>query len=249
MNGADIIEIHEWHPLTRFSLTHPFFFVNSNTLIYTWIALAVLMLFAFITRVMLSRRSSTARFLILSLVRSFVDMTQQALGHFSYNHTVFITALFLFIFLCNTVALIPYVQEATRDLNTTFALGIISFIYVQWYAIKTHGIVEYIKEYTSPIFLMAPLHLISKISTVISMSFRLFGNIFGSSIILHIYTMLQEQSIIFQLIGLAGLNVLMTAFFILFEGFLQAFEFTMLALTYLGIAVTHDEIAKETAHA
>jgi F-type H+-transporting ATPase subunit a len=73
------------------------------------------------------------------------------------------------------------------------------------------------------------------------MSFRLFGNIFGSGIILRIYMMLLENSVVFQIFGIiTGLNLIMTLFFILFEGFLQAFVFTMLALTYLGIAIAQE---------
>jgi len=248
MDGVDLIHTHEWHPLTRFNLNHPFFGINAHTMIYTWIALGALIIIAALMPLILSRKGSHIRYLFMSGMQTFLDLTTQTFGRFAYSQTVFIFSLFLFILAGNLVAIFPFVEEATKDINTTFAMGILSFLYVQYNAIATHGIMGYIQEFTSPIFLMAPLHVISKLSTIISMSFRLFGNIFGSGIILHIYLLVLERSVVLQLLGLGlGLNVLMTAFFILFEGCLQAFVFTMLAMTYLGIAMTPEHT--EQSHA
>lgn len=248
MDGVDIIHVKEWHLFRSFNITHPFFTLNAHTLIFSWIALAVLLALGIFIKFILPHKRSTIRFLILASMRSFSSMISQTIGRFSYPHITFITALFLYIFFCNIVAIIPFVEEATKDINTTFAFGIISFLYVQSYAIGNHGVVGYLKEFTTPFFLMAPLHIISKLSTVVSMSFRLFGNIFGSGIILRIYTIVQEKSILFQILSLiTGFNIIVAGFFILFEGFLQAFVFTMLTLTYLGIALSPEE-ANETEH-
>jgi F-type H+-transporting ATPase subunit a len=84
---------------------------------------------------------------------------------------------------------------------------------------------------------MLPLNVIGKLSSIISISFRLFGNIFGGAIITKLYFGAIGGSIILELLGLlSGLNFLIVAFFTLFEGLLQAFVFAMLTLTYLALS-------------
>jgi len=137
---------------------------------------------------------------------------------------------------------IPWLKEPTTDLNTTIALGLISFFYTQAVSIKTRGLFQYIKGYFSPFFLMLPLNIIGKLASIVSLSFRLFGNIFGGAIITDLHFGLLEKSVVFQVLGIAsGFNLVLKLFFGLFEGCLQAFVFTMLTLTYLSIALQTDE--------
>jgi F-type H+-transporting ATPase subunit a len=84
---------------------------------------------------------------------------------------------------------------------------------------------------------MFPLNIVGKIASIVSISFRLFGNIFGGAIIVMIYSGTIQSSITGQFLGLFMTNFVIVPFFTLFEGFLQAFVFTMLALTYLGMAL------------
>ena len=88
---------------------------------------------------------------------------------------------------------------------------------------------------------MLPLNIIGKISSIISVSFRLFGNIFGGSIITKLYFTAIQGSVLFELLGIfSGLNLLIVCFFTLFEGLLQAFVFAMLTLTYLSIGCSEE---------
>jgi F-type H+-transporting ATPase subunit a len=179
-----------------------------------------------------------ARFVTLEFIRFFVDMCNQSIGKFSFAHFSFITALFIFIACANILSTIPWLEEPTQDLNTTLALGLIAFLYTQIAAIHTHGIKAYLGDYFSPFFIMFPLNVVGKLASVISISFRLFGNIFGSSIITRIYFSAIEGSLIAETAGLlTGFNIGIALFFSLFEGFLQAFVFAMLSLTYLSIAL------------
>jgi len=85
---------------------------------------------------------------------------------------------------------------------------------------------------------MLPLNIVGKIASILSISFRLFGNIFGGVTIAALYYNTIEGSWLGESFGLlSGINFLITLFFGLFEGFLQAFVFTMLTVTYLSIAL------------
>lgn len=237
MEGLELFQIKQWQPFTYLGFTHSFFTINAPTVINTWIALFFIALMVLPIRYILAKKTSTLRFALISSLASFADFTTQTLGMFSFAHFSFVGSLFIFIFLCNGLSLFPWLEEPTQDLNTTFALGIITFFYIQGYAIQSQGIKEYLKEYFQPFFIMFPLHVIGKLATVVSISFRLFGNIFGGATISHLYYSVIKSSLLLEIAGLLSTNLMITLFFGLFEGFLQAFVFAMLTLTYLSIAL------------
>jgi F-type H+-transporting ATPase subunit a len=241
MKSIELLTTAQWHPLAYFNITHPFFTINIDTLIHTWIALVIILIFALCFRFFLSKQGFL-HVLSTEFGKSFLDLTDQTLGFTSATHFYFITSLFMFILVCNILSLIPGLEEPTQDLNTTLALGIISFVYIQWYAVKQEGFAGYIRSYFSPFILMFPLNLVGKLASIISISFRLFGNIFGASIISRLYVSAIGGSWIWETLGiLTGLNFIIILFFGVFEGFLQAFVFTMLTITYLSIAIKGEE--------
>lgn len=239
MNDLNLVDSHGIYVGTLFGFSHPFFTLNSATIMHTWLVIAKLAVCILLIRWALTF-STSVRYAVLIATRAFASMITQSLGDFSFKHFSFITALFIFIAACNIAPIFPWLEEPTQDLNTTLALGLISFIYTQWASIKTYGFWHYIKnEYFSPILLF-PLHIVGKMASVLSISLRLFGNIFGGAIISKIYFSALQYSIIFQLLGIIGTNIIIIGFFTVIEGLLQAFVFTMLSLTYLSIAVRDD---------
>jgi F-type H+-transporting ATPase subunit a len=236
MNGAEIVETSQWSLGSIIGYPdNPLFNINSEIIIHTWVIMILLTLMLTCINFIL-HHTVIGRFILIKFVSFFIDLTKQSLGSFVFSHCVFSAALFIFIALCNTASIIPWLDEPTRDLNTTLALGIISFLYTQSIAIKTRGISSYIKDFFQPFFVMLPLNIVGKLSSIISISFRLFGNIFGGAIITKLYFTAIRGSIILELLGLlSGANFVVVAFFTLFEGILQAFVFTMLTLTYLSI--------------
>jgi F-type H+-transporting ATPase subunit a len=242
MNNAQGIETHDqWSAGWLVGSTHPLLQLNKATIVNTWILLLIILIILIPVNRLLKKPDSIARFIILSAADFFIDLCDQALGIFSFRHIAFITTLFCFILGCNILSIVPWLEEPTTDPNTTFALGIFSFLYVQSTDIANHGIVHYVKDFFTPFFLMAPLHIVSKLASILSISFRLFGNIFGGSLISNIYFNALRGTFILEAIGLlSGINLLIILFFGLFEGFLQAFVFTMLTLTYLAMAVQRE---------
>lgn len=239
MTEAHVLGGEHWQPLLAYGFTHPFWSLNSTTLRDTWIVLLLLLIISIPIKMILSHKRSIIRYMLVSFISYFIELINQSLETFSLNHFNFITSLFCFIFACNLASLFPFMEEPTQDLNTTFAFGIIAFLYTQTYAIRAHGIKEYLAEFCEPFFVMMPLHIVGKLATIVSISFRLYGNIFGGATITSLYFSALKGSFIAELIGLCSINMIMFLFFGLFEGFLQAFVFTMLTITYLAIAVQH----------
>ncbi len=203
--------------------------VNNHTLIMTWVVIGVTLLFAWLaTR---SRKMVPGPWQIIAelLVDWFKELVRDALGD-AYEERYFplICALFIFLLLCNWIGIVPGLEEPTKDLNTTLGLGIMGFIIAHGTAIKVKGLKHYIKEYFEPMFFLAPLNVVGEIAKVISISFRLFGNIMGGSIIIVVVSYL--------IWGLL-LPPFLYGFFGLFVGTVQAFVFTMLTLVYISVQI------------
>ncbi len=229
----------------KFGISHPLFDVFPSTIISTWIVMLLLFSFIFIANKLLTNKNSYVRFCVLELISSLMDMVTQSLGTFTYKHFSFIAALFFFIIACNTVGVLPYMAEPTANLNTTIALGLVGLLYRDFFAIKEHGFTGYLKEFFQPIFIMFPLHIMGKFSALISISFRLFGNILGGMVISHIWFDSAASNIFLNIANFLGIGLLINLFFGLFEGIVQAFVFAMLSLTYLSLALAHEEKEEE----
>jgi F-type H+-transporting ATPase subunit a len=243
MNEFSLLNVKEYWPLlTRFGYNHPFFNLTISTLTATWIVLVLIVLLIVVGRFFLNSKESKVRYVLMSGTQIFMDLCTQTLGSFQYEHFSFVFALFIFILLCNTVSIIPELEEPTSDLSTALALGIISFLYANYYEIKTHGIRAYIKEFFQPFFIMFPLNVVGKLASIISISFRLFGNMLGGAVISNIYVNAVSSHWVGWIVNFTGLNLTMAFFFSIFEGGIQAFVFSMLSLTYLSLGIQSDDI-------
>ncbi|HSM38196.1 MAG TPA: F0F1 ATP synthase subunit A [Candidatus Limnocylindrales bacterium] len=126
--------------------------------------------------------------------------------------------------------LVPLIRPASADLNFTLGLAIVSFVVFVWWGVRINGPGGYLKElvgeprYMAP--LMFPIHLISELSRLISLSMRLFGNVFAGEVLLA--TMLALTYLVVPAVFL-GLEAVF--------GFVQALVFSLLAMTYITLAI------------
>ncbi|HOI93655.1 MAG TPA: F0F1 ATP synthase subunit A [Syntrophobacter fumaroxidans] len=143
-----------------------------------------------------------------------------------------IASLGMFILFSNYLGMIPGFFSPTANINTTAACALISVVFTHVIGIKFHG-VKYIKHFMGPVWwltpLIMPIEIIGHIARVLSLSIRLFGNVFGEELVL---------GILFFLAGfyLAPLPMM---FLGLFTGFIQAFIFCLLSMMYFAGAIEH----------
>ena len=203
--------------------------VNNHTLIMTWVVIALTLAFAWVATRERAMVPGPWQQIAELLVNWFKDLVHDALGE-AYEERYFplICGLFIFLLLCNWVGIIPGLEEPTKDLNTTLGLGVMGFFIAHGTAIKVKGLKEYVKEYFEPMFFLMPLNVVGEIAKVISISFRLFGNIMGGSIIIIVVS---------HLIWGLLLPPFLYGFFGLFVGTVQAFVFTMLTLVYISVQI------------
>ncbi len=141
----------------------------------------------------------------------------------------------LFVGIANVIGVIPGFEAPSAFLDFTLALALVVFVYYNFEGIRRNGLISYFKHFMGPVWwlawLMFPIEIVSHISRIISLSFRLFGNVKGDDMFLMVILMLAPW--LLPMIPFALLT---------FMAFLQAFIFMMLTYVYLGGAVLlHDE--------
>ena len=203
--------------------------INLEVVLMTWIVFMILIALG----VAFTRKSGILPGPLQALgeliVTALYELTEDALGkELAKTYAPMVCALFLFLLLSNWLGLIPHLDEPTKDLNTTLSLGLMGFCIAHYAGIKSKGFKAYAKEYFQPIFFMMPLNVIGELAKIVSISFRLFGNIMGGSIII-----LVVSHLIFSIV----LPPFLYAFFGLFVGTIQAFVFTMLTVVYISVQV------------
>lgn len=132
--------------------------------------------------------------------------------------------------------MVPFLRPPTADLNMTLALAIVSFSAIQFYGIRSHGVVGRLKHMANPPFLF-PIEVIGEFSRIISLSARLFGNVFAGEALLGVMYAITAK------IGFLLIPVLVPVVFLFLElmfGTIQALVFAMLTLVYIAIAAAHD---------
>jgi F-type H+-transporting ATPase subunit a len=202
---------------------------NMEVMIMTWIVFGFLLFFGYMTARKRSLLPGPLQAVGEILVSNLYTLTEDAMGtELAKKYSPMISALFLFLLTSNWIGIIPLFEEPTKDLNTTLSMGTMVFVVSHYAGIRAKGFKAYLKAYVEPIFFMAPLNIIGEIAKVVSISFRLFGNIMGGSIIILVITYLCYSLI---------LPPFLNAFFGLFAGTIQAFVFTMLSIVYISVMV------------
>jgi F-type H+-transporting ATPase subunit a len=167
------------------------------------------------------KAQSVLEYIIGSLEDFMVDIT----GPEGRAFFPFVATIFFYILFCNLIGLVPGFYSPTADWNTTLALALCTFVYTHFIGIKYHGI-KYVKHFLGPVWyiapIMLPIEIIGHLARVMSLTVRLFGNIFGKEKML---------GILFGLFGLY-LAPLPIMFLGILVSFVQALVFMLLATVY-----------------
>ena len=193
-----------------------------------WIILAVMAIVSLIVKLTLKERPGVFQNTIETGVEYLDSFFTDNLGkEKARKYFVFLATLFTFIIFCNYsglipgVGLTPYVKAPTASLSVTAALGIMTFVFLQYAGLRM-GAKHYFKRFVSPMFFMFPLILLDEFIKPASLALRIFGNVYGEE-------MVTEQ--LYHIFPI-GVPVVMMLLSILFCA-LQALVFSMLTAIYL----------------
>lgn len=167
------------------------------------------------------------------IVEGIVNIVKENMGPRGPEFMMIIGTLALFIFLSNILGLIPGFHSPTENINTTAACAITVFVLTHYYGFREHGF-KYLKQFTGPVIwlipLMLPIELIGHFVRPVSLSIRLFGNIFGDHTAVAIFFSLVPLLLPLPMMVL-GLLV----------AIIQTFVFILLSMTYFSLAIEGHE--------
>ena len=160
------------------------------------------------------------------------DQGEQIIGHGHERFTGYLTALFLFILLSNLMGLVPGLESPTADVVVPLGFALVTFCYYHYHGIRANGF-GYIKQFLGPVWwispLLFPIEIISHCARVLSLTVRLYANMFAGDLLTIAFFSLVPIGIPLVFLGLhLGVAVI------------QAYVFFLLAAIYLSLAVAHD---------
>lgn len=212
---------------------------NIDIIVHTWVVMALVLLFTVsATRNMKLERPGKLQLMVEELFQAIRNLVNENMDPKKGAGLLSILlTLFTFILFSNLWGLVPTMMAPTANLNTTLGLALLVIIGVQVMGIKYKGI-GYFKHFVQPYFFFLPLVILEELSKPITLSFRLFGNIFAG------------ETLIYVLLGLIPFTATILGGFIpsviwylfkIFVSFIQAFLFTMLTIAYTSQALADEE--------
>jgi len=207
-------------------------FVSINeTIVFTWIVMAVLIILGWLSARRLSVEPPLSR--SQNLFETIISYMQSQIREIAQmnpdRYLPFSGTLFLFISVANLLDIVPGYRTPTSSISTTTALAICVFFAVPIYGIAQSGIVGYLRHYAEPTVLMLPFHIVGEFSRTLAMAVRLFGNMMSETILIAILLTIAPLflPVLLELLGLL-------------IGQVQAYIFAVLATVYIVSASSNE---------
>ena len=195
------------------------------------------------------------------VIESMEDVVGGMMGKHTQRYFPFIMAIFFYILTMNMIGIIPGFKSSTSTLDVTLALALITFLFVQYSGIRNLGLLGYLDHLAgSPrdvvgfamLPVMVPVHVLGELVKPVSLSCRLFGNIFGEDTLIVVFVGVAALCLKASLVALAVPPMLgITALFMLLQmltSIVQALIFSLLTTVYLYMMLPHESHDHE-AHA
>ena len=214
----------------------------------------------FVTR-RLSKRPGRMQVIVEKLVTMLYNLVEDTMGKHNLVFAPYIGTLFLSSIFGTLIGMTQVFRSTTADLSVTLAWAIVTSLMVWYNNIKNFGFKAWLKGFTEPIVVMTPMNIVSEIAQPISMAFRHFGNVAGGSVLTSLiygalaaltsllFSWLPEAAAaVFPPIFQVGIPALLSIYFDLFSGFVQALVFSLLTMVYVGGACPPpEELPKKKA--
>ncbi len=199
----------------------------TEPVVVTWGLMAVLALAGWLATRSLTLRPSRYQAVLELIVGAIEEQIRSTMRTAPKPYVPMIGTLFLFILTANWSSLVPGVEPPTAHIETDAALGLIVFFAIFHFGIRARGLAGYLKTFAEPSIVMIPLNVVETFTRTFSLIVRLFGNVMSGAFIIGI------------ILSLAGLLVPIPLMALeLLVGAIQAYIFTVLAMVFIGSAVS-----------
>ncbi len=198
-----------------------------QSIVVTWVIMAVLTLTAFIFTRNLQIVPTTKRQLFIETVVGFINnLIGGLVGKDGKRYVPFIGTVLIYLAAANTVGIIG-ITPPTKDLNITCALAILSILLIEYAGIAARGIGGWCKGFSEPMSVMIPINILEIGLRPLSLCLRLFGNILGGFLIMELI-----KSTVPLLVPIP-----LSLYFDIFDGLIQAYVFILLTSLFVSEAI------------
>lgn len=197
----------------------------TETIVNSWILMAVMIAASLVVTRRLTRYPGTVQNVVEMIVESLRDLVATSMGEDRTGFTPYMGALALYLFFANAMGVLG-LRPPTSDLNVTLGMALLTFILIHMMGFKAKK-TGYLKDFAQPVIVFLPLNILGELAKPVSLSFRLFGNILGGSIIL---------AMVYSSVPVA-VPVPLHLYFDIFVGLLQSFIFVMLTMVFVALAM------------
>ena len=194
-----------------------------------------LLLFFFFVRLTLNVEKPGTPQQIAEMLNEFVSsQADSIIGHGYEPHLAFVTTILLFVACCNLFGLLPGVETPTAMPYVPLGIALLTFVYYNWNGLRAQGPIGYVKYFMGPVWwvspLLFPIEIISHLARIMSLTIRLYANMFASDLLTLVFFSMVPLGIPVVFLGL-HLGVAL----------IQAYVFMLLTMIYLSQAVAHED--------
>jgi F-type H+-transporting ATPase subunit a len=182
------------------------------------------------------------------------DLLEENTGHHAPQYIAFVGSISIFVLLGNLLGAFPFFASPTGNVSVPLACAVLTFLYFNWQGIRHHGVGGYLKHFAGPVWWLSPLifpvEIISTTARLLSLTVRLWANIFASDMIYAIFLSLLAGPALWGWTKTPVLGVILGVFpavlplaFIglhIFVSIIQAYVFTILPSVYIGMATAEE---------
>ena len=200
--------------------------------VYSWVVMILLIVFGYMPVKAMSMVPGRVQNLLEVIISSIEEFMVTVTGEEGRWLLPLAATIFIYILGCNLIGLIPGFYPPTASLNTTLSCAVVVVVFTHIIGLLYHG-PSYIKHFLGPVWwmipIMLPIEVIGHVARILSLSFRLFGNMMGHELVL---------GILFSLAGafFAPLPIMALGVFV---AFVQAFVFFLLSVMYFTGSMEH----------
>lgn len=221
----------------------------TQTMVSLLVVTILLLTLTFIASRNIKKRPGKLQVLVEKVVTMLYNLVESCMGKHNLKFAPYIGTLFCCSFFGSIIGMTAVFRSTTADLSVTGAWALITTGLVWYNNIKNNGFLGWLKGFTEPVVVMTPMNIVSEIASPVAMAFRHFGNVAGGSVLTAlIYAALAAlNNVVFGFLPEAifavmppifqvGIPAILSIYFDLFSGFVQAFVFCLLTMIYVGEA-------------
>ena len=217
----------------------------TQTTITLFVTTIILIILAYCLTRKIDKRPGKAQVLLEKVVTMLYNMVEDTMGKHNLKFAPYIGTIFVSSIVGSVIGMTQILRSSTADLSVTMAWALVTTGMVWYNNIKHQGLINWLKGFTEPIFVMTPMNVVSEIASPLSLAFRHFGNVAGGGVLttlIYAALALLSNAVLGWIPGVigdipffqAGLPALLSVYFDLFSGFVQALVFSLLTMVYVA---------------